>query len=165
MDSMETESVCSNSSSDINIPKDYSLSSTDMNMKSNSVETNNNTISKSMKLNFGVERLLSKCDRQIEKEDPIDDMIMNKNLINKNIYSPNVHDNEVLLNLSANNINEPEIGNHQLEINLLHQQLTHINNGLANQNFVLKPFPIRFGRNHNGRVNFIQSSINFIITN
>ena len=152
MDSMETESFCSNSSSDINSPKDYSLSSSDMTVKSELIE-NNNTISKSMKLNFGVERLLSKCDKKFDRNQFIDEMFINRNLNDKNLFAQyanqSVNDHEVLLNLSAN---QPEIGSNQLGINLLHQQLTHINNGLSNQNFVLKPFPIRFGRNHNGKI-------------
>lgn len=149
---METESFCSNSSSDFNSPKDYSLSSTDMTVKSELIETNNNTISKSMKLNFGVERLLSKCDKKFDRNHIIDEMLTKRNLSDKNTFSQcvnqGVNDHEVLLNLSAN---RPEIGSNQLGINLLHQQLTHINSGLSNQNFVLKPFPIRFGRNHNGK--------------
>lgn len=151
MDSMETESFCSNSSSDINSPKDYSLSSSDMTVKSEQIEPNNNIISKSMKLNFGVERLLSKCDKKFERNHIIDEMILSRNPCDKNSFvqytNQGVNDHEVLLNLSAN---QPDIGSNQLGINLLHQQLTHINSGLTNQNFVLKPFPIRFGRNHNG---------------
>lgn len=155
MDLMETESFCSNSSSDINLPRDYSLSSTEnSSVKSETIETNNNTISKSMKLNFGVDRLLSKCDKKFERNHIIEEMLMNRNLIDKSQFPQCANDHEALLNLSANNIhNQPDIGSNQLEINLLHQQLTHMNNnGLSpNQNFVLKPFPIRFGRNHNGR--------------
>lgn len=152
MDLLDTESFCSNSSSDINLPKDYSLSSSDISMKCEVIETNNNTISKSMLLNFGVERLLSKCDKKFDRNHIIDEMLTNRNAIDKNLLTPSANDHEVLLNLSANNVhNQPEIGSNQLGINLLHQQLTHINNGLlSNQNFVLKPFPIRFGRNHNG---------------
>lgn len=150
---METESFCSNSSSDINLPKDYSLSSTDMSVKSESIETNNNTISKSMKLNFGVDRLLSKCDKKFERNHMIDELLINRNLVEKSPFTQCANDHEILLNLSANN-NQPDIGSNQLGINLLHQHLTHMNNnGLSsNQNFVLKPFPIRFGRNHNGKI-------------
>lgn len=141
MDLMETESYCSNSSSDINLPKDYSLSSSDVTVKGDSIEANNNTISKSMKLNFGVERLLAKCDK-IDKNKS-DDILIN----DRNFYAHCANDHEVLLNLSATN--PSEIGSNQLGINLLHQQL--INNGLSNQSLVLKPFPIRFGRSHNGK--------------
>lgn len=152
MDSMETESFCSNSSSDFNQPKDYSLSSPELALKSDLVEPNNNTVvSKSMKLNFGVDRLLSKCDKKFDKVQIVDEMLINRNLIDKNLYPPCANDHELLLNLSANNVHsQPEIGSNQLGINLLHQQLTQMNNGLSSQNFVLKPFPIRFGRNHNG---------------
>lgn len=155
MDLMETESFCSNSSSDINLPKDYSLSSSDTTVKSEPIEQNNNvTISKSMKLNFGVDRLLSKCDKKFDRTHIVDEMLIDRNLIDKNLFVPCANDHEVLLNLSANTPHsQTEIGNNQLGINLLHQQLTHINNGLSNQNFVLKPFPIRFGRNHNGMQN------------
>lgn len=152
MDSLETESFCSNSSSDINSPKDYSLSSSEITVKSELIEPNNNTISKSMKLNFGVDRLLSKCDKKFERNRLIDDIQLMRELSDKHSFtqcaSPTVNDHEVLLNLSAN---QPEIGSNQLGINLLHQQLTNLNNGLTSQNFVLKPFPIRFGRNHNGK--------------
>lgn len=152
MDLMETESFCSNSSSDINLPKDYSLSSTDISLKNDVIEANNNTISKSMQLNFGVDRLLSKCDKKFDKNQIVDEMLVNRSLIDKSMYAPCASDSEMLLNLSANNVlNQAEIGSNQLGINLLHQQLTHMNNGLSNQNFVLKPFPIRFGRNHNGK--------------
>lgn len=151
MDSMETESFCSNSSSDINLPKDYSLSSSsDITVKSEAIETNNNTISKSMRLNFGVERLLAKCDKKFDKKHIIDEMLISRSLIDKNLYN---NDSEMLLNLSASNVHSPtEIGSNQLGINLLHQQLTHMNGGLTNQGFVLKPFPIRFGRNNNGEI-------------
>lgn len=152
MEVVDGESFCSNSSADINQPKDYSLSSVDVTLKSDPVEANNNTISKSMKLNFGVERLLSKCDNRIEKVHVVDETLINRNLIDKSLYAPNANDHAVLLNLSASNVHsQPEIGSNQLGLNLLHQQLTQINNGMANQSFVLKPFPIRFGRNHNGK--------------
>lgn len=152
MDSLETESFCSNSSSDFNQPKDYSLSSSEMSVKSELIEPNNNSIvvSKSMKLNFGVDRLLSKCDKKFDKPRLVDEML-NRNQFDKSLYPPCANDQDVLLNLSANNTHsQTEIGNNQLGINLLHQQLTQMNNGLSSQNFVLKPFPIRFGRNHNG---------------
>lgn len=153
MDSMETESFCSNSSSDFNQPRDYSISSSDMTVKSELVEPNNNiVVSKSMKLNFGVDRLLSKCDKKFDRTQIVDEMLINRNLIDKTLYPP-CNDHEVLLNLSANNSHsQAEIGSNQLGINLLHQQLTQINNGLSSQSFVLKPFPIRFGRNHNGKI-------------
>jgi hypothetical protein len=149
MDLMETESFCSTSSSDLNLPKDYSLSSSEVTVKSDTIEPNNNTISKSMKLNFGVDRLLAKCDKKFESNHILDDMLMNR----KNLYSPCASDHEVLLNLSASNIHQQaEIGSNQLGINLLQQQLSHLSNGLSSQGgFVLKPFPIRFGRNHNGK--------------
>jgi hypothetical protein len=144
MDYMDSESACSTNSSDINLPKDYSLSSLDLCTKSERYETNNNNnsinvttpVSKSMKLNFGVERLLSKKDYE-KSERPV--------------YIPSVNDNDSLINLSANS-QYPENGSNQLGINLLHQQLIHTdnNNELGNQNLVLKPFPLRFGRNHNG---------------
>lgn len=165
MDLMETESFCSNSSSDINLPKDYSLSSTDMSVKSETIETNNNTISKSMKLNFGVDRLLSKCDKKFEKNHIIEEMISNRNLIDRSSFTQCGNDHEILLNLSANNVNnQPDIGSNQLGINLLHQQLTHMNNnGLSSSpNFILKPFPIRFGRNHNGEFSVINEAQRFI---
>lgn len=155
---MDTESFCSNSSSDINLPKDYSLSSSasDMTVRSDTTEANNNTISKSMRLNFGVERLLSKCDKKFDRNHIIDEMLISRSLIDKKLYAPCATDSEMLLNLSANNVHsQTEIGSNQLGINLLHQQLSHINNGLSNQSFVLKPFPIRFGRNHNGKQNKI----------
>jgi hypothetical protein len=151
MDSMETESFCSNSSSDLNLPKDYSLSSSDLSVKSDSRETNNNTISKSMKLNFGVDRLLAKCDKKFEKNLINDDSFTSRSFIDSKIeYSQCVNDQDVLLNLSASVQHQTEIGSNQLEMNLLHQQLSQLNNGLSSQSFVLKPFPIRFGRNHNG---------------
>jgi hypothetical protein len=167
MDLMDTESIGSTNSSDV-MPKDYSLSSLDISAKNNININNNNSgfeannnhmpMSKSMKLNFGVERLLSKRD---DKER------INKNIIYKNIN--NNDDDEMLVNKKSaekdeslvynnnNNIIESAnvSGNHQLGLNLLHQQLIHADNtnGLTNhQNFILKPFPIRFGRNHNGEI-------------
>lgn len=150
MDSMETESFCSNSSSDVNLPKDYSLSSSDV--KSELIELNNNTVSKSMKLNFGVERLLAKCDKKFDHKIRLADEL----LINRNFYSQSDH--EVLLNLSANNSHsQPDIGSNQLGINLLHQQLSN------QQSMVLKPFPVRFGRSHNGKKTFALSTPSVII--
>lgn len=123
---------------DINLPRDYSLSSSDVRLKSDMNEANNNnnnnSISKSMKLNFGVERLLSKNDDKLIKQ--IDD----------------IKDKGVLLNLVSNNT-ETDTGNNYQAFNLLHQQLINTNiNGLPNQNCILKPFPLRFGKNHNGRI-------------
>lgn len=133
---------------DINKPTDYSLSSSETklksdineanNNKSNNNNSNSNTISKSMKLNFGVERLLSRK----EDED------------NKKIYTKldESKDKGLLINVVTNNVNI-ESDNSFQGLNLLHQQLMNTNiNGLANQNCILKPFPLRFGKNHNGRI-------------
>jgi len=117
---------------DINIPRDYSLSSSDIRLKSDMNEANNNTLSKSMKLNFGVERLLSRNDDKL-----ITQIEENK-------------DKGVLLNLVSNNT-ETDTGHNYQGLNLLHQQLINTN-GLPNQNCILKPFPLRFGKNHNGRI-------------
>ncbi|CAG9803956.1 unnamed protein product [Chironomus riparius] len=138
---------------DINLPRDYSLSSSDIRLKSDMNEANNNnsnnnnnhTLSKSMKLNFGVERLLSK----------------NYDKLNKHIDESK--DKGMLLNLVSNNI-ETDTGNNYQGLNLLHQQLINTNiNGLPNQNCILKPFPLRFGKNHNGYMHqppsYFQSSL------
>lgn len=117
---------------DINIPRDYSLSSSDIRLKSEMNEANNNTLSKSMKLNFGVERLLSRNDDKL-----ITQIEENK-------------DKGLLLNLVSNNT-ETDTGHNYQGLNLLHQQLINTN-GLSNQNCILKPFPLRFGKNHNGRI-------------
>lgn len=126
MDLIENESFCSNSSS----PKDYSLSSAII-MKSEINQTQNKPeITKSMMLNFGVDRLLSKCDKTFEK-----------NLINESFLK------------SSQSENKDQTGNSLSQINLLQQQLTGNTNGFLNQNFVLKPFPLRFGRSENGKEN------------
>lgn len=104
-----------------------------------------------MKLNFGVERLLSKCDKKIDVKSHFgDEILINRNFIDRSFYSQCSSEHEVLLNLSVNNAHsQAELGSNQLGINLLHQQL--ISNGMSNQSLVLKPFPIRFGRSHNGK--------------
>ena len=163
MDSMETESFCSNSSSDINsnIPKDYSCtSSSEAIMKSDQLETNNN---KTVKLNFGVDRLLSKCDTNVDLlEESLNRKLIDKNMIiygvNNNINNNNNNDNNIGINGLFNNnnfhsLNLNDGGSHQLGINLLQHQFPHFSMG-SNQNFILKPLPIRYGRSHNGELIF-----------
>lgn len=133
MDSIETESFCSSNSSDI-LPKDYSLSSP------MSVKSEINEISKSMKLSFGVDRLLSKCEKKFERK-----------LNGENFTIAN---NEISSANDEQNISKIE--SNRLGINLLHQQLTNANNGFLHNNYLLKPFPLRFGRNENGELKSIK---------
>lgn len=95
-----------------------------------------------MALNFGVDRLLAKCDKKFER-----------NLIHENLMSTKSCQNDISSDNDKKTSSETE--NNRLEINLLHQQLTNANNGFFNHNYLLKPFPLRFGRNENGEKNFI----------
>lgn len=176
MESLKTESLCSNSSSEStanhdHLIKDYSVSA----MKMDSGESHK------IKLNFGVDRLLSKCSEIKDLDDHIDKMaIINRNCVN-------LVDKNVLL-LSANNYNPANFNSMNAlnslnslsmnnNLNHLHNQnfLSREENGLMgnqfglnllqqfpgglyanqNQNFVLKPFPIRINQrnapNQNGK--------------
>lgn len=115
-----------------NVPKDYSLTTLDLCNKNDKREITEVPMSKSMKLNFGVERLLANCDKS-ERKSP-------RNfppLISDNI-EPNFTDN--------------------FGLNLLQQQLIHNSDGN-----LLKPFPLRFGSNHNSKYREVNKfeSLNF----
>lgn len=118
--------------SDLNTPKDYSLASLELCIQSDKINQNNITpISRSMKLKFGVDRLLSNTSEteRIERS--------------------------VMLSEDNNNINmgivpEQNSDNHHLGLNLLHQQLIQSTSGISGH--ILKPFPLRFGNNHNSKL-------------
>ena len=131
MDSTETESFCSSSSSDV-FPKDYS-SSSPMIRKHEEIESKRTTI-RSMELNFGVDRLLAKCDKIYEKKS-----------IDENLLGSSLNENK---NLSFEGLMRSK--RHFLESNFLHQQFANAKNFLPPSNFILKPFPLRFGRNEDG---------------
>jgi hypothetical protein len=124
MDLTETESFCSSNSSDI-LPKDYSLSSSTI--RESEEKEIKRTTSKSMELNFGVDRLLAKCDKMIERT------MFDENLLRTRLSESEVNDQSSLEN----------------DTNFLHHHLTNTKNFLP-PSFVLKPFPLRFGRNENG---------------
>lgn len=105
-----------------NVPKDYSLSTLEMCNKSEITEV---PMSKSMKLNFGVERLLAHCEKN-ERNSP------------RNFASHQISDN----------VETNQMDNH-MGLNLLHQQLIHSTDGN-----LFKPFPLRFGSNHNRKFKF-----------
>lgn len=124
---METETESFSSSNSDILPKDYSLCSM---IVQNEVKEKSVT-SKSMKLNFGVDRLLAKCDKKVER-----------NQLSENFFTLSPSENEQIVQ---------KLGNNQMQLNLLHQQLTNTNSRFLNNNFVLKPFPLRLERNENGR--------------
>lgn len=172
MESLKTESVCSNSSTEStanhdHLIKDYSVSA----MKMESGESHK------LKLNFGVDRLLSKCSEIKDLDDHIDKMaIINRNLVDKNVLLLNANGfnpasfnsinaiNSMSLNNNLNHIHNQNLQNiqhreengvsgSQFGLNLL-QQFPGGLYGNQSQNFVLKPFPIRInqrnGQTHNG---------------
>jgi hypothetical protein len=106
-----------------NVPKDYSLSTLDLCNKNDKREITEVPMSKSMKLNFGVERLLSNCEKS-DRKSP------------RHFPPPHISDN------IETNLSDSHMG-----LNLLQQQL--INNSDGN---LLKPFPLRFGSNHNRKL-------------
>lgn len=110
-----------------NVPKDYSLSTLDLCNKNDKREITEVPMSKSMKLNFGVERLLADCEKS-ERKSP------------RNFPSPQISDN----------IESNQSDNNQMGLNLLQQHLIHNSDGN-----LLKPFPLRFGSNHNSKLTFI----------
>lgn len=126
MDSLETESLGSNNSLE-SVPKDYSLSSA----TKDSVEGKKKVIGKSITLNFGVDRLLALPDKILDTKQLIDENSTRKN---QSVENEN-------LNFIEENMVESS--------DFLQQQLTSSKNMLP-QNFILKPFPLRFGRNENG---------------
>lgn len=129
MDLTETESFCSSNSSDI-LPKDYSLSSTTI-RESEDTEHKISSI-KSMELSFGVDRLLAKCDKIFERKSFDENLLrmrLNENFSYSNGFSKNMND------LRDNHLNQNDTAYDEI----------------SNQNFVLKPFPLRLGRNENGK--------------
>ena len=169
METIKPESVCSNSSSEStannnnnnDFIRDYSVSA----LKMDQVENHK------IKLNFGVDRLLSKCSEIKDLDDQM--AVINRNcahLVDKNIlmlsansYNP-ANLNAINLqnmnsNLNNHNHNREENGvfeSSQFGLNLL-QQFPIASGLYGNQNhsFVLKPFPIRINQrnNQNGKIN------------
>lgn len=103
---MENLESPSSYSSDINTPKDYSLSSLDL-----CIKDSDPPISRSMKLKFGVERLLSNNT--------------SSEISNKNEEDDNNHDDAVPLS-------------EDLGLNLLHQQLLQSTPSLILKPFPLR---------------------------
>ena len=73
---------------------------------------------------------------------------------NNNNNSNNVDNNIGIHGLFNNNnfhsLNLNDGGSHQLGINLLQHQFPQFSMG-SNQNFILKPLPLRYGKNHSGK--------------
>lgn len=116
---------------DRNLPMDYSLTSQELGVLSVTNEAKIITHSKSMKLNFGVERLLSKSSDN-----------------DKKIYE---NKNTAIVDFVTSDLELDSNANCSQGLNLLQQQLINTNlNGLNNQNCLLKPYPLRFGKSHNG---------------
>lgn len=111
-------------------PKDYSSAALS-NLKSETIENSKN--SNKVKLNFGVDRLLSNNNEESSR------IHADKNSVfmNANFNVPNNNHNSDLMS----NVNS------QIGLNLLQFPLS-VANGLynsTNQNYVLKPFPLRIG--------------------
>lgn len=127
------------------VPRDYSLSSSEKCYKKEDIEeigsdinkninNNNNLLSKSMKLNFGVERILLKNYENKKM----------KISISKN-QSVEEYENIKVIPDSKETENNSEF-------KTLNQQMIYEDiNGLTNQNYILKPFPIRYTRNDKGK--------------
>jgi hypothetical protein len=128
MDSIETESYCSSNPPDS--PKDYSLSSSMM-RESEENEIKRTSI-KSMELNFGVDRLLAKCDKVFERK------LYNENLLRTRL-SLNRNDRE----------GSEEKSFH--EKNVINKNGLNSNCDSFDHNFVLRPFALRIGSNENGK--------------
>jgi hypothetical protein len=124
MDLTETESFCSSNSSDI-LPKDYSLSSSTI--KGSEEKEIKRTTSKSMELNFGVDRLLAKCDKMIERTMFDENLLRTRLSENGNFHVKTENENGSL---------------HQRNFDSPSEYFDH--------SMILKPFPLRFGRNENG---------------
>lgn len=119
--------------SDLNTPKDYSLASLELCIQiDKTIQSNVTPISRSMKLKFGVDRLLSNTS-EIERNDQTLRFSEDNNDVNMGI------------------VPEQNGDNHHLGLNLLHQQLIQSTSGISGH--ILKPFPLRFGNNHNSKFN------------
>lgn len=121
-------------------PKDYSVSAL-TNPKSDTLENSNSSNEcYKVKLNFGVDRLLSN-----NNEDHVKPQNYTKNTISTNF---NNNQNSVPNSLNSNyNGDLLSSVNSQIGLNLLQFPLSAVANGLytSNQNFILKPFPLRMG--------------------
>jgi hypothetical protein len=154
MDSLETESYCSNSSSELGNnckARDYSCSSLS-NLRNESLQNSaSNTNSGKIKLNFGVDRLLANDDEDHQRSE-ISKSILEKNLM---LFSANNNNSKIS---SAHNSEIINSVNSQVGLNFMQsiQQFPMaVSNGLfaSNQNFILKPFPLRIGSgNHSSKI-------------
>lgn len=166
MDSLETESYCSNSSSELGNnckPRDYSCSSLS-NLKGESVQSVSSTPnSGKIKLNFGVDRLLSNNDEDCAKAE------ISKSVLEKSFMLFSTNNNNISKISCAHNSEIMNSVNSHVGLNFMqsiHQfPMAAVSNGLltTNQNFVLKPFPLRIGNgNQNGKEEFLGIFFEFL---
>jgi hypothetical protein len=111
------------------LPKDYSLSSSTI--RDSEEKEIKRTTSKSMELNFGVDRLLAKCDKMIERT-MFDENLLRTRLSENGNFHVKTEDENGLRDSSV----------HQGNFNSPSDYFDH--------SMILKPFPLRFGRNENG---------------